>query len=245
MDFERIDYEITDSTNTRAKEFARARGEGERRAAVFVARHQTAGRGRLGRSFHSPEGEGIYMSFLIYPDGSAQDATAMTAYAAVKACRALARFTDADVRIKWVNDLILGGRKLAGILTEGEIRPDGALAYMVCGIGINLYKTERPDGLGAIATSIEEETGLRLDREAVILALIEEFLDGLDPTGDGILGEYRDRSAVIGREVRVIGAGGEYEATAVGILDDYSLLVERESGVRERVFTGEISIRLI
>lgn len=245
MDFERIDYEITDSTNTRAKEFARARAEGDRRPAVFIAKHQTAGRGRLGRSFHSPEGDGIYMSFLIYPDGSAQDATAMTAYAAVKACRAISRFTDADVKIKWVNDLILGGRKLAGILTEGEIRPDGSLAYMVCGIGINIYRTDRPEELRAIATSIEDEVGVRLDREQLISALIEEFLCGCDPTDEAIIDEYRQRSAVIGKPVRVISAGGEYEATAVGILDDYSLLVERASGERERVFTGEISIRLM
>ncbi|MBR5903572.1 MAG: biotin--[Clostridia bacterium] len=107
-------YDCVDSTNTRAKE------DKTMSLGIICARAQTAGRGRLGRSFHSPDGDGIYMSFLIYPDGSAQDATAMTAYAAVKACRAISRFTDAEVRIKWVNDLILGGRKLAGILTEGE-----------------------------------------------------------------------------------------------------------------------------
>lgn len=237
---ERIDYEITDSTNTRARELARSRAAGDRTPAVITAVRQTGGRGRLGRSFHSPEG-GIYMSFLLYPTSSAADSVSVTARAAVKVCRALSRFTDADIKIKWVNDLCLGGRKLAGILTEGEIHPDGSLAYLICGIGLNLYRTERPTELEHIATSLEEECGVRLDREAVIRAIVEEMLSEED--GD-VLGEYRRRSAVTGREITVVRGDASYPARALRILDDYSLLVLKDNGERERIFTGEISIRL-
>ena len=244
MKYELVKYGVTDSTNKRAKEYAKKRDTGCHLPVVFIADGQTAGRGRLGRSFHSEAGVGIYISFLTYPDLSPSDATAVTAYAAVKLCRAISAFTDADCRIKWVNDLTVNGKKLAGILTEGEISADGRLSYCVCGIGLNLYKSEMPEELSAIATSLEEVTGVRVDKEALTKRLIEEFLSDGDYRSSDVLEEYRKRSSVLGKRITVHTPSGTYPAVAREILDDYSLLIETDRGERRRIYTGEISIRL-
>ena len=131
-------YEETDSTNTRAKEYARSAESKE--TVVFIANSQTAGRGRLGRSFVSERGGGIYMSILTYPEENGFDATAATARAAVCLARATEAVCGCKTEIKWVNDIYLGGRKLAGILTEGKMTSDGEIAYQVVGMGINVYK---------------------------------------------------------------------------------------------------------
>jgi len=117
-------YELTDSTNERAREYAREKTD-NRSPVVFIADGQTAGRGRRGRSFVSNSGAGIYISILTYPEAVGADATVATSRAAVCLARAIESLCDCDVRIKWVNDLYLGGKKLAGILTEGEVAQDG------------------------------------------------------------------------------------------------------------------------
>ena len=169
-------YDVTDSTNTRAKEYAKEKHSAEKRPVVFIANGQSAGRGRRGRSFVSESGAGIYISILTYPDESGADATAATARAAVRLSRAIESVCDAEIKIKWVNDLYLGGKKLAGILTEGEMGEAGKIAYQVVGMGINVYKNAISDEISTIATSLEAELNDAPDRSVLAARIIYEFL---------------------------------------------------------------------
>ena len=231
-------YESTDSTNTRAKEYARANG-GKRGAVVFIANEQTAGRGRRGRSFVSRGGAGIYMSILTYPYKRGADATAATARAAVSLSRAIESLCDCEVKIKWVNDIYLGGKKLAGILTEGEMDEESKIAYQIVGMGINVYKNAISDEISSIATSLEDELGTTPDRSKLAARIIAKLLfEDAD-----YYEEYKSRSLVIGKTVTVLKPTESYEARVIDINHDFSLTVER-GGQRERLFTGEISLKI-
>ncbi len=234
-------YKTTDSTNARAKEFAKLRNTGADVPVVFIAEEQTRGRGRLGRSFHSARG-GVYISFLFYPKATAEKATAITAYAAVILSRVVKSLAGIEPKIKWVNDLYLDERKLAGILTEGEISQDGSLTYAVCGIGINLSKKAIPAELSSVATSVEEATGISLDPMLVAARITDAFIsDADDFLSPRFFEEYKRLSLTLGRDVTVC-SEPSYDGVASDILPDYSLLVATDSGIR-RVFTGEVSIR--
>ena len=228
-------YEETDSTNTRAREYAK---ENPGESAIFIADCQSAGRGRRGRSFVSNRGAGIYISFLIYPEEKVNDATQMTAKAAVALARAVESMCGCKIDIKWVNDLYLGGKKLAGILTEGEVDNEGKIAYQVVGMGINVYKNAISEEISGIATSLENEVINTPDRSRLTAKIILEFLS---PKGD-YYSEYRSRSFVIGREITVIKLTESYKARVVDLNPDYSLQIERD-GRQEKLFTGEISIK--
>ena len=234
-----IFFESTDSTNTRAKEYAREKHSAEKRPVVFIANEQTGGRGRRGRSFVSEQGAGIYLSILTYPDESGSDATAATARAAVMLSEAIESLCDCSIKIKWVNDLYLGGKKLAGILTEGEMGENGKIAYQVVGMGINVYKNAISDEISTIATSIEGETNHKIDRSKLAARIISKFMS---ERGD-LYDEYKSRSFIIGKTVTVIKLAESYEAKVLDITPDFSLLIERD-GKQERLFTGEISLKI-
>lgn len=233
-----IFYESIDSTNTRAKEWAKQNPDNHS-PIVFIANEQTAGRGRRGRSFVSEGGAGIYISILTYPEESGADATATTARAAVTLAKATESLSDCDIKIKWVNDLYLGGKKLAGILTEGEMDKDGKIAYQVVGMGINVYKKAISDEISDIATSIEGETGIGIDRSKLAAAIIKYHLNY---KGD-FYTEYKSRSFIIGKRVTVMKLSESYEANVIDIDSDFSLIIERD-GKQERLFTGEISLKI-
>ena len=233
-----IFYESIDSTNTRAKEWAKQNPD-NRSPIVFIANEQTAGRGRRGRSFVSEGGAGIYISILTHPEESGADATATTARAAVTLAKATESLSDCDIKIKWVNDLYLGGKKLAGILTEGEMDKDGKIAYQVVGMGINVYKKAISDEISDIATSIEGETGIGIDRSKLAAAIINYHLNY---KGD-FYTEYKSRSFIIGKRVTVMKLSESYEANVIDIDSDFSLIIERD-GKQERLFTGEISLKI-
>lgn len=232
-------YEETDSTNTRAKEYAKAKHSTEKRPVVFIANSQTAGRGRLGRSFVSNSGAGIYISILTYPNERGADATAITARAAVALAKAVESLCKCEIKIKWVNDLFLGGKKLAGILTEGKMEKDGKIAYQVVGMGINVYKKAISDEINGIATSIEGETNCAPDRSKLAATIIKEFLT----EGEDYYAEYKARSFIIGKKVTVIKLTEQYEAKVIDINEDFSLTIERD-GESEKLFTGEISLKI-
>ena len=200
---------------------------------LIVAR-QTGGRGRLGRQFHSPEG-GLYLSTLIAPTDTA------TCCAAVAAARAIESLCDAKIDIKWVNDLYLNGRKVAGILAEGVLSPDGTLTAVVLGIGINVGEMTFPDELQSIATSLGNE-GFSVTREDLAAAFLGELTAALtDPTA---MEEYRRRNLVLGRQVTVVQGGDTYLATAEAITDEGHLTVRTADGHTHTLFSGEVSLRL-
>ena len=217
------------STNTALKEMVNPPV-----GTTLIAARQTGGRGRLGRSFHSPEG-GLYLSVLIPP------VDAVTCRAAVAAARAVERLCDARIDLKWVNDLYLNGRKVAGILAEGMFSPDGTLTAVVLGIGINVGETDFPAELTSIATSLGNE-GFRLTREDVAAAFLNELEMALrDVTA---MDEYRRRNLVVGREVTVLRGRDTYTAIVEGITDEGHLVVTDENKNTHTLSSGEVSVRL-
>lgn len=231
-------YEQTDSTNTRAKEYARENPD-NRETVVFIADGQTGGRGRLGRSFVSNKGAGIYVSILTYPTECGFDATASTARAAVDVAEAIESLCDCRIGIKWVNDLYLGGKKLAGILTEGEMTSEGKITYQVVGMGINVYKNAILDEISDIATSIESEKIAPPDRSSLVARIIKNQLTDRD----GITAEYKARSVIIGRAVTVVKASESYTATVLDVNPDFSLKIKTVRGI-EDLFSGEVSLKI-
>lgn len=216
--------EETDSTNRVAKELAR---QGAPHGIAVLAERQTAGRGRLGRAFFSPEG-GLYLSVILYPQCSPEDRALMTPMAAVAVCRALEQICGVSPGIKWVNDLHLGGKKLCGILCEG------CGDAVIVGIGLNLYTPEGGFPAEIPATALDVPVDRRVLAEAIRQQLLQpgEFL-----------AEYRERCLLLGKTVTVHPVMGEaYAARAVEIDDRCRLVVESCRG-REALDSGEVSVR--
>ncbi len=228
----------TTSTNDDAK---RAAALGKDNLAV-IADRQTKGRGRLNRAFSSPSGKGLYMSAIIRPNLAFADCGKITAYVAVAAARAVEALCGKSVQIKWVNDLYMDGKKICGILTEGSMGMEGgSLEYAVVGIGINVAKNSFASELAEIATDVETESGVKIDR----CALAAKVLDGLknaerEIKSGAFVKEYKDRSCVIGKEVTV---NGDYTAAVKDIDDDCNLIIERD-GKTVRFFAGEVSLKI-
>ncbi len=235
-------YEVIDSTNNRAKVLAEA---GAANGTAVIAERQTAGRGRLGRRFFSPKGRGLYMSLVLRPRLSFDQLPLLTAYAAVAVAEEIENLCpDASIEIKWVNDLILTKRKLAGILTEGAFDADGkGLQFAVLGIGINL-SGELPEEVRDIAVTLESVSPppTRAEMAAAIIARMMRAEDEI--ANRRFLAEYRRRSCIIGKEVLVHTASDVYPVTVLGIGDDASLLVRRtEDGQEGSLAAGEVSVR--
>ena len=235
-------HERLDSTNIRAKALAAA---GAPHGFLVAADSQTAGRGRLGRSFFSPEHSGVYMTVILRPACAPEKASLLTSLAAVAAARAVEKLTGADVKIKWVNDLYIGGKKICGILSEAGFGMEaGQLDYVVVGIGVNVRKMEFPPELREIAGSIGNETGTVPERSALIAGILNELegLWGQLETGE-FLEESRRRSNVIGRDVLVIRNGRQVPARALDIDGQGRLVVRTEEGTEVLGF-GEVSLKI-
>ncbi len=235
-------YDRLDSTNQAAKKAAL---EGAAHGTVFLAGEQTAGRGRMGRSFYSPPHCGIYMSFILRPELTAGEAGLLTTAAAIAVCRAIEKVTTRRAQIKWVNDILLEGKKICGILTEAAADLEsGQLEYAVLGIGINYtvppggYPQTLTEKAGALFGKEAEGVGRnRLAAEVICQAL--QICSALKERE--YLKEYRSRSAVIGRPVRL--TGRNLEATAVDIGSEGQLVLEFPDGRREQLASGEIQIK--
>ena len=235
-------FDVIDSTNTYLK---RKAAEGAPHKSVAVADAQTAGRGRMGRTFQSPKGKGLYLSVLLRPGITAEKLMRSTGMAAVAAARAVERTSGATVGIKWTNDLVLNGRKLCGILAETVIL--GGDTALVIGVGINvLHEMSDFEGeVADIATSLAAE-GYPVERAALAAALVEElFLLGerLDGEIEEYLAEYRSRCVTLGKEVQLLWTEGQERAFAVDIDEAFGLMVRHGDGATSTVKTGEVSVR--
>ena len=234
------------STNTVLRELA-AKGAPE--GYVIAAEGQTAGKGRLGRSFHSPSGHGAYFSVLLRPRWSSADSALITPAAAVAAARAISDVFDLRVGIKWVNDLMMAGKKVCGILTEASIDMEsGLIDNAVLGIGINVTTQEGgfSEDLSWTADALtERREGKENERCRLIAATLDYFWDYYEKLpARGFLDEYRARSVVIGRDIFVLSGGGAKPARALEINGDGGLVVEYENGETEALRSGEVSIRV-
>lgn len=236
----------TDSTNSACRRLAL---EGAPDGTVVIADCQTAGRGRRGRSFQSPAGKGLFFSILWRPDCDPERLLPLTALSAVAACRAIRRVTGAEVQIKWPNDLVLSGRKLAGILTEMALEGEsGHVSHVVVGIGINVH--QQPEDfageVAGIATSLDLTLGGSVCRAQLAAALLEE-MDYLRRevlfAPERWLEDYRAACLNVGRTVRLLRGDSRETVQALRIDEQYGLVVRHEDGSEETVRSGEVSVR--
>lgn len=237
-------FDSIDSTNVRAKSLA---ASGAPHGTLVAADMQTAGRGRLGRSFFSPQGAGVYFTLVLRPDFGADSALLITSAAAVAVCRAVDKIASVSTQIKWVNDIYLDGKKLCGILTEAVSNfESGEVEFLAVGIGINVTNDAFPDELSDTATSVSVHTQVKPDRCELIAQVLNEF-EKIYKTLEKreYMEEYRERSCVLGKRVYALRAGTKREVFVKGIDDDGALIVKNEKGEAERINSGEISIRLV
>lgn len=228
------------STNTTLRALAE---EGAPHGTAIIAEGQTAGRGRLQRAFSSPPGAGLYLSMLVRGTLTKKSLPLLTPYAAQAAAEAIERVANVTVGIKWVNDLRIGEKKIAGILTEGGFSPDGSPNYAVVGIGVNLTPGALPSELSTIAAAIGDFAPPPT-REVLAAAILDRFYEGLPRIADGaFLTEYRKRSVVLGRTVTATDANRTFVGKAVAIEDDGALRLDTEGGT-VLLRAGEVSIKL-
>lgn len=233
-------FDVLDSTNTEAK---RRAVDGAPDGTVILADRQTAGRGRLGRSFFSPAESGVYFTMLLRPEIPMEQAVLATTAASVAASRAVEKVTGRQPQIKWVNDLYLDGKKICGILTEAVSDFEtGAVEAVVVGIGINCT-TVFPEELQEKAGSVLQGSGGAV-RNRLAAELVNQ-VSGLEQMirQRTFLEEYRSRSMVIGKEITVLQEpGSRYFAEGIG--QSGELILRDEAGNEKILSTGEVSIRL-
>ena len=244
----RIDcFASIDSTNDYLKRIA---ADGAPDGTVAVAAEQTAGRGRRGRSFQSAADQGVYLSALLRPQLGAGALLPLTGLCAAAMCSAVERVCAVRPKIKWTNDLVLNGKKLCGILTEMSLEAEtGRLQYLVVGIGVNVLHeaVDFSPEVAEIATSLQMQLGHPVSRPALAAAMIE----GLDrlytalKTGNlsAYLAAYRRDCVNLGKTVQLLGTQGRETVTAVGIDDEFGLVVRAADGTEKTVRSGEVSVR--
>ena len=238
-------YRCVDSTNRMLKEAAAA---GAPEFTVIAAEQQTAGRGRLGRSFYSPTRSGVYLSILLRPSFPAGQAGLLTAGAAVAAAEAIEKVSGRTAAIKWVNDILIDGRKVCGILTEASVDcENGGLSYAVVGIGINVCPPSGgfPEEIASVAGSVFPEAPAGGVSCALTAAVIDGVIGAYRSLGsEETYRSYLSHSCVIGKDVYLISAaGGREEAHIRGIDRNFALIAELPDGSEKRVSGGEISLR--
>lgn len=244
-------YEETDSTNAAAKRIAEEAGGADWHGAVIAADRQTAGRGRRGRSWSSPGGEGLFFSVLLKPQIAIGNASMLTLVKGMAVVRGIEEVSGLKPQIKWPNDVVIAGRKIVGILTEMSAQID-YVNHIVVGTGININQTEFPEEIAQTASSLK----LEMQREgrdravsrarllAAVLLYFERYYETYLKTQDlsALMDEYNAMLANCGRRVRVLDPLGEYEGEALGIDSRGELLVDRDGEIC-RVSSGEVSVR--
>ena len=238
-------YEEIDSTNRAAKQAAISgtAGHGD----FVVAKQQTAGRGRRGRSFFSPEESGIYLSILLEPGETLQGSLLLTTTAATAVHKAVEKVCGISLGIKWVNDLYRNGKKVCGILTEAITDfESGNIEYAIVGIGLNLFVSEHlPEELAEIAGGLfdTKEDAQKVDRNLLIAEIVNILLEEAKTLR---LSETYVRYNIIpGHPIQILDGERSRRADAIAICEDGRLLIREENGEENRLSYGEVSVREI
>ena len=228
-------FASVDSTNRWLLDAAR---DGAAAGLVAVADHQDAGRGRRGRTWESAPGDSLLVSVLLRPHVAVDQVHVVTIAAALALTDALARVVGLVADLKWPNDLLVGERKLAGLLAEAEVLR-GEVQALVVGAGCNLAQRSFPDDLRAPATSCVLETGIAPERDVLLSAFLDAFGDRLDGI-DGVVRDYRERLATLGRRVRVELEKGVLEGTATDLDGEGRLVVTPDGGTPIVIAAGDV-----
>jgi BirA family biotin operon repressor/biotin-[acetyl-CoA-carboxylase] ligase len=237
-------FKETASTNEIAERLGR---DGVEEGAVVLSEFQSKGRGRLGRTWYSPGGKGILMSVLLRPALRPPEVTRLTVIGATAVVRAIERCTTVRPSIKWPNDVMMGSRKLAGILTEMNAEPD-RVRYVVVGIGLNVNqaKEDFPSELDGVSGSLSLESGVTVDRAALAAAMIEELDRDYHRVINGgfpdVAAEWQSKCGTLGCEVLVQFGDSVVEGMAEAIDEDGALLVRTGTGVIQRITGGDVSL---
>ena len=225
-------YDSIDSTNDEAKR----RADTDHGIVLYASAHQTAGRGRRGHSFYSPKNTGLYMT-LSLPLFAAAHVQRITCAAAVAVCDAITALSDQRPRIKWVNDILIGGKKAAGILTELITDSGNQPRAVIIGIGLNLCTEEFPEEFAGHAANLGD-----IEINALCGTIAANLIGWYHhPENNSVIEKYKQLNCCIGKTVRYTENGVTHHAAAVDIGDDGSLIVE-ENGVITALHSGEISI---
>ena len=235
----------TGSTNDDLKALAK---QGAPHGTVLIADRQSGGHGRMGRSFHSPEGVGIYMSILLRPACSPVELMHLTCAAAVAMCDALEDAVGLRPGIKWTNDLVHEKKKLGGILTELGLTPKGMVDYAIIGIGINCCqkKEDFATDIQDIAASLSLLTGKEVDRAKVAAAMMESLYAMSCTLFSGkfvMFRQYRRDCVTVGQDVSILQGDSVRHAHALNVDEEGALVVRYSDGTIEAVNSGEVSVR--
>lgn len=234
---------VIDSTNTKAKQLAE---EGYPNGTVVIAERQEAGRGRRGRTWDSPAGDGIFMTLMLRPAIEPNNASMLTLVAALAVAAAIRKCTGRAAGIKWPNDIVMNGKKVCGILTEMSAQVD-YVNHVVVGIGINVYNKSFPEEISQMATSLYLETKEGFEREPLIEEVWEQFEHYYEvflETEDlsGLVKEYETHLVNMYQSVRVLDPQEPFEGKAMGITARGELIVDTWES-RRLVSAGEVSVR--
>lgn len=239
-------YDTLPSTNDLAKEMAQNNAPN---GTVIIAGSQSAGRGRMGRSFFAPAGKGVYLSVILRPDCHASELMHLTCAAAVAACQAVETATGITPAIKWTNDLVVCNQKVGGILTELSIdSKTGLVNWAIIGIGMNCchQKADFPEDIRTIATSLQLQSANTVAPSSVAAALIESLYHvncGLLSNKENILAAYRQKCMTLQKQIVIVRGGEKRYGTALDIDSNGGLIVEFDDGVTDTVQSGEVSVR--
>jgi BirA family biotin operon repressor/biotin-[acetyl-CoA-carboxylase] ligase len=235
-------FGVVGSTNDVASALAKG---GARDGALVVAEEQTKGRGRQGRTWHSPPGSGLWFSLVLRPDIEGEDAGTVSLAAALGVADAMQADYGVRSKIKWPNDVMVRGRKLCGILTEAEFA-GSKVSFVILGVGINVLGkvTDFPAELSEIATTLQTEAGGAVSRSDVLVSVIHSiearYLEVCKKGFPSLKDDLLERSTLIGKLARVQTGNGLVEGVAVAIDDRGALVLRSESGVMRRVVAGEV-----
>ena len=245
-DMEGIEIDLREevsSTNTVLKELAE---QGRQEGLVLIAENQVRGKGRLGRSFYSPKGSGLYMSILLRPELPPEDSLAITTTAAVAVAEAVSAVTGRQAMIKWVNDVYLSGRKICGILTEAAIDFESRrLDYAVLGIGVNILEPPGgfPPEIAEVAGALYKEEAPAQTRTRLAAEILNRFFAFYRALPENsYMGAYKKLSLLTGREITFQQGRETWEGTVLGIDDEARLVVRLDSGEERAFGAGEVSI---
>ncbi len=235
-------FRAIDSTNSKAYELAL---KGAKEGEIVVAESQKRGRGRLGRKWFSPPYLNLYLSVILRPKIPPHQASLITLMAAVATAEGIEKYSGLKPLIKWPNDILLGNRKLAGLLNE--IRSEGdRIEFIILGIGINLNMGEGqfPEEIRPLATSLKIEKGEPISRKAFLQTLLKELEEWyeifLREGGERILKAWKERSKIKGRRIRVTSFGQSLTGEAVDVDSEGALILRMKKGERRRIVAGDI-----
>lgn len=237
-------YDTIDSTNTEAKRLLQksiSNSDIFCVPSIIVANKQTAGRGRQGKTFYSPENTGLYMSVVDEFPSDEKDVALITIKISMAVSDAIFECTGIRTGIKWVNDLYLGNRKICGILTESVLAQDKH--YIIIGVGVNVFTDDFPTEISSLAGSLDTKSNYS---KATIDELCQKIAKNILSIKDGAfsdLDKYRELSVVLGKEVEYIKNGNTFTGIAVEITESGGLAINLNGGARDVLHSGEISLK--